>query len=333
MNIKKNLLQIGALALGLSLAACGGNQPSSGGALSQGDAQQLSENSKTELALTGSMLSDAGTSSASVQAVGAQAELYANALGFGLPRRIVHVLAALEAHIPDASNPNCTISKDPAAPVDADSDGTPATVKITFNCAGTTAGGTAFSTEGEASLQDTDDAAANSGFSLSLTNFHAKATRTDGSLIDRTISGSFSRNKTGSDWQISKQYSHNVSVTKGSTTNTGSVSLEVNKTYTPDDAARPFAAGTVKLDKATPGSMTWTRNAKTRSLSWYTDPTVHWNRALCQAPARVLNFDSGAKEFVHTNPDGKKSTLRLEFSGCGNITTKLTQDGGETTVE
>jgi hypothetical protein len=331
--MNKTIIKIGSLALALTLAACGTQTTPQGSALSQTDAQQLSETSKTELALTGSMLSDAGTSAASVQAVGAQAELYANALGFGLPRRIVHVLAALEAHIPDASNPNCTISKDPAAPVDADSDGTPATVKMTFNCAGTTAGGTAFTTEGEATLQDTDDAAANSGFSMSLTNFHAKATRTDGTAVDRTINGSFSRNKTSPDWQISKKYSHNVSVTRGSTTNTGSVSLEVSKTYTPDDAAKPFAAGTVKLDKANPGSITWTRNARTRSLSWYTDPTVHWNRALCQAPARVLNFDSGAKEFVHTNADGKKSTLRLEFAGCGNITTTLTQDGSAVPVE
>jgi hypothetical protein len=36
-----------------------------------------------------------------------------------------------------------------------------------------------------------------------------------------------------------------------------------------------------------------------------------------------MNFDSGAKEYVYTNPAGQQSTLRLEFSACGNFTVAL----------
>lgn len=36
-----------------------------------------------------------------------------------------------------------------------------------------------------------------------------------------------------------------------------------------------------------------------------------------------MNFDSGAKEFVYINPAGEKSTLRIEFSGCGQFSVTL----------
>lgn len=327
-----NTLKLAGLTLIGLLAACGQlSNPSSN--LTPADTQALSETSQSELALTGAMLSDAGVSGASAQSVNSlAAEVEAHAIGFGLPRRIVHVLNALEAYIPDVTDASCTITKDPAAPTDADNDGTPASLKMTFNCAGTRSNGTAYTTEGVATLQDTDDAQANSGFSLKLENFHAKITRTDGTVVERTVNGSFERDKTTANWQIKKQYSHKVSITKGSNVYNGSVDLLVNKTYTPDDAAKPWAAGTITVDKAVPGSLTWVRNAVTRNLIWYTDPSIHWNRAACQAPARVLNFDSGAKEYVYTNPQGQKSTLRLVFGGCGNITTTLTQDGSTTPV-
>jgi hypothetical protein len=78
------------------------------------------------------------------------------------------------------------------------------------------------------------------------------------------------------------------------------------------------------VDKNNPGSATWTRGNNTRSLIWYTDPTLHWNRTACQNPlGRLMNFDSGAKEYVYTNPAGQTSTLRIEFSGCGQFSVTL----------
>lgn len=323
-------IQIAGTTLVAFLAACGGLQPSNN--LTQSDTQALSETSQSELALSGAMLSDAGLGAASVQSAGGVSELMANVQALGLPRRIGHILAALEAYVPAATTANCSITQDPAAPVDADNDGTPANVKITFNCAGTRPNGAAYTTEGVATLKDTDDGLVNSGFSFSLENFHSKTIRDNGTTVDRIVSGSFERDKTAANWQIKKQYNHKVTLTKGSDVYTGSVDFLVNKTYTPDDANKPWGAGTLSVDKAVPGTLTWIRNSITRNLIWYTDPTLHWNRAACQAPARLLNFDSGAKEYVYTNPEGKKSILRLAFSGCGSINTTLTQDGATATV-
>lgn len=310
--------------LTLLLAACGTQNPGSSG-LSQQDATALAETATTDLALDSGLLADA-RGGASLQAA-TLSEGALNAMGYNLPRRIIHLLNALGAYLPPAGSGECSVTVSPANYTDADDDGVPASVSVSFNCAGTRAGGTSYTTEGSISLSDTDDNQALSGYSASFSGFHTVLTREDGTVIDRTLGGSFTLDKRDASlYLIAKNYQQAVSITKGANTYTGSAEFKVEKTYAPELPDTPWAKGTITIAQDKPGSLTWVRGGKTRNLIWYTDPTLHYNRADCASPTRLLNFDDGAKVWVYTRPDGQQDTLRLEFTGCGQFT--VTLNGG-----
>lgn len=315
---------LAGLTLTLLLAACGTQNPGSGG-LSQQDARALSEVAAGDLALDGGLLADA-RGSTSLQAA-ALSEGAFNAIGYNLPRRIIHLLNALGAYLPPVGSGECSVTVSPPNFVDADDDGVPASITVTFDCAGTRAGGASYTTEGSVSLSDTNDALPLSGYSVSFNGFHTVVTRDDGTVIDRSLEGSFTLDKSDASlYTIAKNYSQAVSVTTGGNTYDGSAQLEVEKTYAPELPDTPWAKGTITIAQDNPGSLTWERGGRVRNLIWYTDPTLHWNRADCASPARLLNYDSGAKVWVYTRPNGEQDTLRLEFTGCGEFT--VTLNGG-----
>jgi hypothetical protein len=316
---------LAGLTLPLLLAACGTQNSGSSGGLTQQDAKALSEAAAADLALDGGLLADAG-GSASLQAT-ALSEGALNAIGYNLPRRVIHLLNALGAYLPPAGSGECSVTVSPANFVDADDDGVPASITVSFNCAGTRANGTSYTTEGSISLSDTDDTQALSGYSANFSGFHTVLTRDDGTVIDRSLEGSFTLDKRDASlYAIAKNYSQAVSLSVGGNTYSGSAEFKVEKTYAPELPGTPWAKGTITIARDNPGSLTWVRGGKTRNLIWYTDPTLHWNRADCASPARLLNYDSGAKEWVYTRPSGEQDTLRIEFTGCGEFT--VTFNGG-----
>ncbi|ADD27069.1 MULTISPECIES: hypothetical protein [Meiothermus] len=320
----KHLRALAGLALLGLLAACS-NPSSSSDQLSQSDAQALSEAVQGDLQLTGAMLGDASTA-----ALGAQGQvdgLEAAAQAWGLPRRGSLILRAVGVlYLPPTSSANCSISTNPATPVDADNDGVPASATTTYDCTYTGPGNTSYSLKGSVTLQDTNDNQPYSGYSVAFDRFTTRLTSGNTS-IERTLNGSYSIDKQDATlFKITKNYTHAVTKTVFNNTYTGSLVFDVSKTYAPDQDgnSNPWDAGSITVEQNNPGSATWTRNNNTRSLIWYTDPSLHWNRAACQNPlGRLMNFDSGAKVFVYTNPAGERSTLRIEFSGCGQFTVTL----------
>uniref|UniRef100_A0A7C3DCR7 Lipoprotein n=1 Tax=Meiothermus ruber TaxID=277 RepID=A0A7C3DCR7_MEIRU len=322
--MSRYLRQLAGLALMGLLAACGASSQTSGN-FSQSDALALAEAAQGDLQLTGAMLGDASSTAFSAQ--GQADSLEANAQAWGLPRRNVLILRAVGImYLPLASSANCSINTTPSTPTDTDNDGVPASATTTYNCSYTGPGNTSYSLKGSIALQDTNDNQPYSGYSVAFDRF---ASRLAGNnfAIERTLQGSYSIDKQDATlFKITKNYTHTVTKTVFNNTYTGSLAFNVSKTYAPDNDGNsdPWDAGTFTVDKASPGSATWTRNNNTRNLIWYTDPTLHWNRTVCQNPlGRLMNFDSGAKEFVYINPAGEKSTLRIEFSGCGQFSVTL----------
>lgn len=315
-DLRMKLLTFGLVGL---LAACG-SQTAQSPETSQ-DAQTLSETALGDLSLTGAMLSDASAASMSLQSVQI-GSLEANAQSWGLPRRVTLILKALGHYIPNAASGSCTISKDGDL-TDADDDGVPVNAKITFTCSATGPLGATYDTEGSLTLKDTNDAQAQSGYSVEFKGFKTRVSSDANHSVTRTLEGTYTLDRQTSTYQILKKYTYTIERKNFSNTTTSSLVFDVSKTYTPDpsalDAGKPFSAGTIVVDKANPGSAVWTRDNNNRTLQWYTDPNLHWNRAVCQAPERILNFDSGAKEYVYTNPAGQQSTLRIAFSDCGDF--------------
>lgn len=309
-----------ALGLALLLAACGSQAPQSSG-LTQQDAQSLSAAALGDLNLTGAMLGDASAASLSLQSVGVDS-LEANAQSWGLPRRVTLILRALGHYIPNAASGSCTISQDGDL-TDADGDGVPVNATVTFTCSATGPLGATYDTEGSLTLKDTNDAQAESGYSVEFKGFKTRVSSDANHSVTRTLEGSYTLDRQTSTYLILKNYTHTIERKNFNNTTSGSLVFNLSKTYTPDpsalDAGKPFSVGTIVVDKAHPGSVVWTRGNNVRTLQWYTDPNLHWNRAACQAPGRILNFDSGAKEYVYTNPAGQQSTLRIAFSGCGDF--------------
>lgn len=330
MNIA---IKLGGTVLVGLLAACGGvqSEASNPNTTSQADAQALSEVGQGDLSLVGAMLSDG-----SVAALGAQTaevgSLEANAETWRLPRRVVLILRGLGHYIPAASSRDCTITKS-GNETDADGDGVPVDASVSFDCNATGPSGGTYSTKGSVNLKDTNDSQAESGYSVSFSGFRT-GQPAGGRTIERTLEGSFSLDRQTNIYAIVKKYTHTIKITKGSEVNIGSLTWNVSRTFTPDqnalDAGKPWSAGTIEVKKDTPGSAVWVRNSNTRTLNWYTDPTLHWNRAACDVNLpnrprveRLLNFDAGAKVYEYTAADGSKSVLRLEFNGCGSLTTSL----------
>jgi len=322
--MKKTQLRLATLALIGLLAACG-TESQTPNTLSQADAQGLSEAAQGDLQLTGALLGDASAGALSAQ--GGVDNLDANAQAWGLPRRINLILRAVGVlYLPPLGSGNCTISTTPSSLVDADDDGVPANATTSYNCSYTGPGNTSYALSGSITLQDTNDNQQFSGYSLTFDNFKSRVSG-DSRSVERTLNGSYGVDKQDATlFKISKNYTHSVSRTVFNNTYTGSLVFNVNKTYTPDNDgdSNPWNAGTITVDKSSPGSATWIRGTNTRSLIWYTDPTLHWNRAACQNPfGRLMNFDSGAMEYVYTSPAGEKSTLRIAFSGCGQFAVTL----------
>ncbi|GEM85225.1 hypothetical protein [Meiothermus hypogaeus] len=318
------LRNLAGLALVSVLAACG-TQPQTQDSLTQADAQALSEAAQGDLQLTGALLGDASTGALSTQS--GVDSLDSHAQNWGLPRRINLILRAVGVlYLPPSGSGNCTLSTTPSPPADADDDGVPADATTTYDCSYTSPSGTSYSLNGSIRLQDTNDNQPYSGYSVTFNSFRSRVSSSNLS-VERTLNGSYSMDKQDATlFKISKNYTHNVTKTALNNTYTGSLVFNVSKTYAPDNDgdSNPWNAGTITVDKANPGSATWSRNSITRNLIWYTDPTLHWNRSACQNPlGRLMNFDSGAKEYVYTNPASEKSTLRIEFSACGQFTVTL----------
>jgi hypothetical protein len=321
--MKLSIFRLAGLTLIGLLMACG-TQTQAPNTLTQADAQVLSEAVQGDLQLTGFLLSNA-----SVGALTAQSEadsLDASAQSWGLPRRLNVIMRAVGVlYLPARGGANCDIRTTPSPLVDADNDGVPATATTTFDCRYTSPGGISYTLSGAITLQDTNDNQPNSGFSVSFDNFRSVVSGPNRS-VERTLNGYFSIDtQNPALFTIAKNYTQTVARTVRNHSFTGSLAFNLSKTYAPtsDGDANPWNAGTITVARTDPGSATWTRGSRTRNLIWYTDPTLHWNHSYCRKQEPLMNFDRGALEYVYTSPAGDKSTLRIEFTGCGQFTVTL----------
>jgi len=324
----KGIFKLAGLGLVGVLAACGSlsTGATGGGDLSANSAevQATASAALDDLNTTGAML-DGSVSSSSLQA-GASAQggsgLGAAALSWNLPPRVYALLRDLGLWIPvrgtqAAANCTITVSTSSSAPQ----------YLVNFTCSGTNPADTrSYSTQGEIdlSLQNGKDEAA--GYTAEFKGFDAVVTFADQSRLERKLDGQFSLDKSGLPWKLSKDYTYSVSKkdSSGSLLWSGQNVFSVSKTYQPDNLSAPGVAGTVTIAQSTPGSDVFTNlvTNKTRSLSFYTNPTIHWNSACTLRP----RFDAGEKDYLFTSASGVQTTLSLQFNGCGNFT--LSYNGG-----
>lgn len=303
-----------ALSLIGLLAACT-STPQNSQPMDATEAKAASEMALSDLALSGALVGGPG----GILAQQAQA--------LGIPPVAAAALEAAGMDLKQAISTGCNITF--ADWVDKDSDFIPNDFSITVkDCFYTDTGnGFSYSFQGGLRLQDTNDNLKDSGFKLSFENF--KETIALGSKSrERTFNGSYTldaQNKML--YKVDKGYSVSQKLSDGSSTDTRSADYSVSETYAPTDASQPKAGGTFTIDKSKPGTLTLSHNSTTYRWNWYTDPPLVYN-ASCKAktPEGVkIPFTAGGAVYTYTNPDGKVSTLRIEFTGCGSY--KVTFEG------
>ncbi|PZA07609.1 MULTISPECIES: hypothetical protein [unclassified Meiothermus] len=302
------------LSLIALLAACT-NTPQNSQPMNKDEAKATSELALSDLALSGAL-------------VGGPTGLMAQqAQALGIPPVAGAALEASGMNLAQAISAGCRI--DVGGWTDQDLDLIPADFSITVkDCSYTDTGnGFSYSFQGGLRLQDTNDTLKDSGFKLSFENF--KETITLGSKSrERTLNGAYTlgaQNKAL--YRVDKGYSASQKLSDGSSTDTQSAEYAVSETYAPNSQANPKAGGTFTIDKSKPGTLTLAHNSTTYRWNWYTDPPLVYD-ASCKAktPEGVkVPFTSGGAVYTYTNPNGKVSMLKVEFTGCGSY--KVTFEG------
>jgi len=329
----KNIVKAASVGLIGLLAACGSlnsqGTPSSLTATSP-EVQATASAALDDLNTTAAML-DSSVSGASLRA-GASVQgvnsLEAAALSWNIPPRIYALLRDLGIWIPvrgTTAAAGCTITVNTSS--------TAPQYTVSFNCTGTSPLDTrSYATTGEIDLTYQNGSNENAGFSAAFKGFDTLITFSDKSSIERKLDGTLALDKSAwladptKPWNIQKSYTDTRTRkdTSGTTLFSGQNVFSVSKTYQPDSQATPGAAGLITIAQSAPGSDAFTNllNSKTRSLSFYTNPTIHYNSACSAAP----RFDAGEKDYLFTSSSGVQSTLAIKFSGCGSYT--ITFNGG-----
>lgn len=277
------LLASGAV-LTLLLAACGTALPVK--PMSQAAATQVASLSQSTDQLVLGMISPGGFSPTSV---GMQS--------FGL--KMLGMQGVGTGSLAPMATSSC-ITSSPTTPVDNDGDGWPATATESYNCS-SSSGGTTITVTGSVTLTDKNDSDPTSGTTASVNN------------LKITISGGGS---TGTitenlNWDLTKTAAgsyalvYDFRVDASGSGSTAALELKGSPTYTADNAADPFAAGTFTFD----GLFTYSDGSATYQLT-HTSSGVHYT-STCTS-----TFDGGQDHYADSNGN----TLDIAYSGCNSFT-------------
>lgn len=275
MRRRPIVLLASGVALTLLLAACG---------TATLPVKSLTQSAATQVASTGQM--------------GDQLVMSMFAPGGFSPTSVGLQALGVGALTPTATSPCVTWS--PTTPVDNDGDGWKANATATYNCSSTSSGVTVTIT-GTVSETDKNDADPYSG---------TKATATD---LKLTVSGSGSTSTITENltWDLTKNSAGSYGLNydfrldmSGSGSN-ATFEAKGTPTYTADNAADPFAAGTFTFN----GAFTLTDSGSTYQLT-HTSNGVHFD-STCSS-----SFDGGQEHYADSN----SNKVDITYSGCNSYT-------------
>jgi hypothetical protein len=287
---------ISVAAVGLTLAACSSsdsNAPTNNAPLTQADAQVIGDEMQTEVA--------AFSSGASVP------DLMSCRFGF-FPGALRLFHGPIDFGNPPAG---CPIL-DPATPTDADGDGIPDLLKLTFDpatCTFTLHSGEA-TMELSGSVTISDPPLATNGLRLEFDQLQQKLTLQNSNYFLRKVDGP---------WQLTSddagfEARDTTTVTQESSLHgTRVLAKEWHVTFTADPGSTfsrhaPLPSGDFGID----GSTARTKDAVTRSLQIQTMVPLHRDAA-CAAENKIV---SGELKITTVNSSGTQ-TVDIIFNACG----------------
>ena len=181
---------------------------------------------------------------------------------------------------------------------DADNDGIPVDLTLTADCDQTFEGGR-FIFRGSVRIQDKDDTNPTSGYSLVYRDYELTVSA-DGQTATIKLDMNFDLTIGSGVYQADYDYDISVESPEGS----GRIVFDYTVTYTPDNAADPFEAGTFTFD----GSLQYSSEGESYSMT--TSSTGLHYSATCG------DFDSGSAQYA----DSAGNTVTLTYNSCGNVT-------------
>ncbi len=209
--------------------------------------------------------------------------------------------------------------------VDNDGDGVVAGFEASFHCLREPPSGNTFSFTGTLRFDDLNDQDAEErGYELTFEHFEARfeGAGRQGQNVElvRSFDGrvrvepAFNEAGDPTSLTITKDLDFSFTRTVGDKSWTQSTHLQRTSTYTPDDPAAPFAAGTLNVE----GRLDHL-GGRAISVTVSTEVGLHFNRA-CEASPR---FDAG-RLVIKRYVDGVLSLTRvLTFQGCGHYTVEV----------
>lgn len=237
--------------------------------------------------------------------------------GYAVPAPVADTVS--DMNIAPTALSKCVVQASPW--IDADKDGIPVEYTITFGCndqLGHDQQGNAFNyvVLGAVTVDDSDDANAKSGYTMHWAGFGVQRVfLSSGVKRGVYLDGALGIGRDTHGLSLIEAYNVRTTIQKGEISHTGVLENAKIVAYTPDDAAAPFAAGTVGWLEQT----AFTYDNVTHRLTTKTDPTLHFNDACRVGHPGRPGWDGGAVTFA----DG--ATLRIQYVGCDG--TVATLDG------
>lgn len=181
---------------------------------------------------------------------------------------------------------------------DADNDGIPVNLTLIADCDITYEGGRIIF-KGSIRVQDKDDSNPASGYSVVYDNYELTVT-SEGETASIKIDMNFDLTISGSVYRADYDFDLSVSSPEGS----GRIAFDYVISYTPDNAADPFAAGTFVFD----GSLQYSGDGENYSMRT-SSAGLHYS-------ATCGDFDSGSSRYQ----DNAGNTVAVTYNSCGNVT-------------
>lgn len=230
--------------------------------------------------------------------------MLANPMGFSNPLSTLSLsnnpelnLVALSIAALEPQQTDCY--SETGSDVDADKDGIPASSVISFDCS-SSENGFSYSYKGKITFADNNDADPKSGYSVKIENYEISFNN-KGDIFKLSMNLDFSMIVTATSYTAKYTFDFETSGTDAS----GKIGFDYTYTYTPDNAADPFAAGTLSFT----GNMTFTEGSDTVSLT-SSSTGVHFSES-CKT-----GFDSGTVNYA----DNAGNTLKVTFNACDKVT-------------
>lgn len=181
---------------------------------------------------------------------------------------------------------------------DADGDGIPVNLTEVANCV-ISIEGTRIIFKGSLQVQDKDDSNPLSGYSVTFNGYEFTVTA-EGETASIKMDLNFDLTISGGVYRADYDYDISVTSPEGS----GRIAFDYTITYTPDDTATPFAAGTFVFS----GALDFSNDGESYSMT-SSSTGLHYSET-------CGDFDSGSALYK----DGAGNTVTITYNSCNSVT-------------